>query len=461
MFLNVITLNIAVESRRSKESSEMFEVFVQEIGRLAGRIKVVSTVLSDDAQKEKKSQEAYLKILKPKLEDLSRLTDDSEKTVTASAKIIQELIEGSLQSLEKAGSHAAAISEKISEIVMAIQFHDIIRQKLEHVMAALDEILPKDKKETRETMAAAFPVLRVQKAQVLGVVSEIRAAHETIMGAFHTLDKEAQALAQCLSNAVVEKDKTSGTDLFSETINSMKKLTSLLVDAGNLGQQMEEAVATASDSIKKLNRHIHVVEEISLDLHRKALNAVIKSAALGKIGLVLEVLAQEVTKTSHALNEFTVTVTRIIQAVSDTNDTSKEKTSSFDQPHALLNSAIQDISKEYDLFRENSAAACIPAENFTQLLTWAKTHLSFMPEFAETLENQCAKIDEILSGMPELDMTSPEKLPEATIYTMESERLIHSDVMGGDPTMISTHVKDPPEDEKKEREDLGDNIDLF
>ena len=461
MFLNVITLNIAVESRRSKKSSEMFEVFVQEIGRLAGRIKVVSTVLSDDAQKEKKSQEDYLKILKRKLEDLSRLTDDSEKTVTDSAKIIRELIEGSLHSLEKAGSHAAAISGNISEIVMAIQFHDIIRQKLEHVMEALDEILPRDKKETRETMTAAFPVLRVQKAQILGVVSEIRAAHKTIMDAFHTLDREAQALAQCLSNAVVEKDKTSGTDLFSETIESMIKLTSLLVDAENLGHQMEEAVATASDSIKRLDRHIHVVEEISLDLHRKALNAVIKSAALGKIGHALEVLAQEVTKTSHDLNEFTVTVTRIIQAVSDTNDTSKEITSSLDQSHALLNTAIQDISKEYDLFRENSAAACIPAENFTHLLTWAKTHLSFMPEFAETLENQSAKIEEIMSGMSMFDIGSPEKLPDTSIYTMESERLIHSDVVGGDSKRVPPQVKDPPEDEKKEQEDLGDNIDLF
>jgi chemotaxis regulatin CheY-phosphate phosphatase CheZ len=461
MLLNIIALNIAVESSRSQKSNEMFEVFVQEISQLAGRIKSVSTVLSDDAQKEKKSQEAYLKILKQKLQDLSQLTNVSNKTVTASAKIIRELIENSMQSLEKAGSHSDAVSGKISEIVMAIQFHDIVRQKLEHVMAALEDIYRKDKKETRETMTTAFSVLQVQKAQILGVVSEIRKAHETIMDAFNTLDKEAQSLAQCLSNAVIEKDKASGADLFSETISSMKKLTSLLVDAKDLDQQMEDAVTTAARSIKELARHIQIVEEINLDLHRKSLNAVIKSASLGDMGLSLEVLAQEVTKTSRELDEFTMTVTRIIQAVSDGKDTSGQKISILDQSHALLNTAIQDISKDYTLFRENSAAARVPAENFTLLLTWADSHLSFMPEFADNLENQCSKLDKILSGMSTLDTGSPEKMPDASIYTMESERITHSSVVGEASEPAAPETETPPKDEKGDSESLGDNIDLF
>ncbi|MDA8136689.1 MAG: methyl-accepting chemotaxis protein [Desulfobacteraceae bacterium] len=461
MLLNVITLNIAVESRRSRESNQMFEVFVQEIGQLAHRIKTVSTVLNDDAEKEKQCQQAYLKTLKQKLESFLRLTEDSGKAVKESTKTIQDLIAASFHSLEKAISHSAAITAKISEIVMAIQFHDIVRQKLEHVVAALDEIHPADKKNTREASAASFSALKVQKAQVLGVVSEIRDAHDRIMDAFHTIDREAQALAQCLSATGIEKEAVSEADLFSGAIESMMKLTSLLTHAEDLDRQMEEAVATASDSIKKLNRHIRTVEEISLDLHRKALNAVIKSASLGEIGLALEVLAQEVTKTSHALNEFTATVTGIIQAVSETTDKSEQKTSGLGQSHALLNTAIQHISQDYERFRENSSAARGPAERFTHLLSWAKTHLSFMPEFAEILENQSRALDKILSGMPEADMGSPEIIPEASIYTMESERLIHSEVVGGDAKMIPPDVKDPPKDEKKEPDSLGDNVDLF
>ena len=461
MLLNVITLNIAVESRRSRESNAMFEVFVQEIGGLAHRIKTVSTVLNDDAEKEKQCQQAYLKALEQKLETFVRLTNDSEKAVKESTKTIQDLIEASFHSLEKASSHSAAITGKISEIVMAIQFHDIVRQKLEHVVTVLGEIPPMDKKNTREALADAFSTLRVQKAQVLGVVSEIRAAHERIMDAFHTIDREAQALARCLSTTGIEKKDFSEADLFSGAIESMMKLTSLLTHAEDLDRQMEEAVATASDSIKKLNRHIRIVEEISLDLHRKALNAVIKSASLGEIGLALEVLAQEVTKTSHALNEFTATVTGIIQAVSDTTDKTGQKTSGLGQSHALLNTAIQHISQDYELFRENSAAARVPAEKFTRLLSWAKTDLSFMPEFAETLENQTRELDKILSSMSDSDMGSPEKIPEASIYTMESERLIHSEVVGGDAKMIPPDAKDPPKDEKEESDSLGDNVDLF
>ena len=459
MLLNVITLNIAVESRRSRESNAMFEVFFQEIGGLAHRIKTVSIVLNDDAEEEKQCQQAYLKTLEQKLETFIRLTDDSEKAVNESTKTIQDLIAASFHSLEKASSHSAAITGKISEIVMAIQFHDIVRQKLEHVVTALDETHPTDK--TRETQAAAFSALKVQKAQILGVVSEIRSAHERIMEAFHTIDREAQGLAQCLSTTVIEKEDFSEADLFSGGIESIMKLTSLLTHAEDLDRQMEEAVAMASESNKKLNRHIRIIEEISLDLHRKALNAVIKSASLGEIGLALEVLAQEVTKTSHALNEFTATVTGIIQAVSETTDQTGQKTSGLGRSHALLNTAVQHISQDYEIFRENSAAARGPAEKFTHLLSWAKTHLSFMPEFAETLENQSRALDKILSSMSEADMGSPEKIPEASIYTMESERLIHSEVVGGDAKMIPPDVKDPPKDEKKEPDSLGDNVDLF
>ncbi len=463
MLLNVITLNIAVESRRSQKSSQLFEVFVEEIGQLAHRIKSVSIVLGDDTENEKKYQEANLKTLKQKLSALIRLTDDSEKAVHASAKTIDELIQNSFQSLEKANSHSAAISGKISEIVMAIQFHDIVRQKLEHVEVVLNEIRTRDKKNDPEAMAITFSTLKIQKAQILGVVSEIREAHENIMDAFHTIDREAQALALCLSNAMVEKDRSSGTDLFSETIHSMEKLGALLTDAEDLDRQMEDAVAAAAESIKKLTRHIRIVEEISLDLHRKALNAVIKSASLGDLGLSLEVLAQEVTKTSGSLDEFTVMVTKIIQAVSDTANQSGRKTSLLDQSHDLLNTAIQDISKDYEMFRENSAAARIPAETFTHLLAWAEAHLLFMTEFAQNLEAQCGTLDEILSGMPEFDTNSTEKLPDASIYTMESERLIHSGVVGQQPKPALPETEKPPEDEKdkKDEESLGDNIDLF
>lgn len=471
MLLNVITLNIAVESRRSSQSSQMFEVFVQEIGQLAQRIKSVSGQLQDDVEMEKKQQQSFEKRLKQQLSNLSRLTDETQKTARESAGAIQELIHSSFESLEKANTHSSAISSKISEIVMAIQFHDILRQKLEHVIAIL-RTDPKAK-------ALSISTLKVQKAQIEAVINEIQSAHDTILKSFQAIDLEANALAQCLVDAGTKKNQDSHTDLFKQTLDRMTRVVSLLSLADDLDRQIEAAVLTSSASMKKLDRHIQVAQEISLDLHRKALNAVIKSASLGKLGQSLEVLAQEVTHTSRSLDEFALTVTRIIQEVSVKADqTGGQKKSILNQSHDRLSTALQDISNEYQQFKENSEAALEPAQNFTLLLDWAESHLLFLSQLAQDLEAQCAVLDGILSSMPKDGTDSLgeiQPLPGDHLYTMESERLVHSGVMSQDQPAVSMNGsvnekllsgKDEKNKAEKPRakddpDDLGDNIDLF
>ncbi|MBU0996205.1 MAG: hypothetical protein KJ737_27215 [Proteobacteria bacterium] len=453
LLLNVISFNIAVESHRSQEAKAMFMVFVEEVRSLSQKISSTSQNLYNDSEQTRANQIHSRNGLVKHFESLSKLADDVESIVRKAVEKAEQIMNASLQSLEKAGKCSRDISAQVSDIVIAIQFHDIVRQQLEHVIMGLKDVetllrsgnsKPEESPGSDHAAGKAFLTLKLQKAQIGASVSEIDNAYRKILHAFEHIELTVSELVSSVSFAVPETNDTnsSSENPFSVVISSLEKLNQLIGEAYGLNRQVETIAKDVSASSSALLGYVDSVRNISLELQRKALNAIIKAAHLGEMGGALEVLAQEVTTTSNESDEFAEKVAEIISIIVDQANLLKKDSAENDGAMAReqtdwnmsLDQGIRDISASFQAFIENSSMATDMARHLEHTILEAKSSLFFMSDFKEKLDGhfrQCEDaLDAILQSYGANEKTLAGDMGDASRrYTMESERLLHQNVL--------------------------------
>ena len=502
MFLNVAGMNVAVESSRSVESREMFAVFVQEIKQLAIRIIEISQSIHEDSMSAQSNQIiAHSKILKG-LGRLRKLTDDADKVVQNAAMEIKQLMGLSLQALEQAGVHLQNISRQVDEIVVAIQFHDITRQQVEHIISALWDTVKLCREVTssadptgnkRKTLGRAHLILSFQVDQLKEVMSEIDAVYQKSMSAFGVIGNEIGRLAASASVLVLENEEK---DPFVMLKSGFRGLYKLLGQGNDLGDQMWETVGQASKATVKLSHHVDQVRGISgVELHIKALNAIVKTAHLGEKGRVLEVLAQDVMRLSDESKRLVAEVVDILESITTTAEEQggcswkdEEETQIVGSTsRELLQVGIREISLTYEQIRKDSSMALQRSGDLQVAISQTKSGLDFLPELIYKLAPYINELEKMISLLnpwicQENDEIESEVDQVSQRYTMERERGVHkkviingkeelSEVVSTELAGEATREKTTEEHsgsafqaslEKVEKEDdLGDNVELF
>ncbi|MCP4114313.1 MAG: hypothetical protein GY737_02715 [Desulfobacteraceae bacterium] len=477
--LNVIAFNIAIESNRSKKSAEMFAAFVEEVKQLSSQMGAISQALYDDTVSTRVQQIKSQEKLSNHLDHLSTLSGSAEKIVHGATSEISRLMDTSLSSLRNAGECSGDIANQVSQIVMAIQFHDIVRQQIEHVVMALKDAEklcvppPRDtgrKVSFTDGVNQAYPIVRLQNAQIKKAVLEIDEAYRKILTAFETIEFKESELVECMERSIIRiADENNAKSPFSVITASLENLSDLMSQANDLNSQVEIAFSEASEATEQLSNHIEDVQKLSLDLHRKALNAIIKSAHLGKMGRTLEVFAKEVARTSDSTNHFTEGVTDIISKIKGLrgglgNEPShmQEQASQVDTSKELtLDQSKRAISNAYHVFLKNSSTTSKLSQKLEASIADVKSELSFMPDFSARMTLLLNRSEALLEQLSRWKKEDHQKTATSVIeasqrYTMESERAVHASLIeepsAGEPPEII------PEDSAI---DMDSNIDLF
>jgi methyl-accepting chemotaxis protein len=140
--LNIVALHIAIESSRNSECEAMFSFFVQEIRQLADKVNTISVKIWEDAKKAKSEQISDLSVFEEKKDRLNTIAENAYHSVEDNIREIENLVQISLDSMKHAETHSKKLYSLVGEIVVAIQFHDITRQQIEHIIQSLGEIGP-------------------------------------------------------------------------------------------------------------------------------------------------------------------------------------------------------------------------------------------------------------------------------------------------------------------------------
>lgn len=489
LLLNVIKLNMAVESNRSVSAKTMFEVFVKEVGGLAEKIGRIANQLYKDAKSACMSQQGYRSDIAFHFDELSVLADDAQCAADTAVKEVARIMTQSLTDLEKARSVSRAIANQIREIVVAVQFHDIVRQQLEHVLLGFEDISTIMNDASQDQFEGRLHLsLKIQHAQIEAAISEVNGAHETISRAFDAIDIQVNDLMTCTADSVAGHDAESngGKNSFQTVLSCLSQLNRLTGDASTLNDRMEGIAEEASHKSAALLKYVDEVQHVSLELHRKALNAIIKAAHLGEMGRAFEVLAQEVTSTADASAAFADQVSMMVSAVADQADLLKQEDtqagtdSGVDREtlYRSLEAGMEDISNIFLVWQENGQAAFAMADKLAQSIALARDALSFISLFRKNLEESLAGCGSMLDRYT-TDVHIKDGIMEGvngtkTRYTMESERLLHEKIMNRaeGPPLPDESPPDTGVDKKDKKDgddaippghedDLGDNVDLF
>ncbi len=497
--LQMLGISTRIESARLGDKGLGFTTLADDVEKLAGKIvsnssqvldksKSLSTMISDahgqtrnmiDAQDACSSR--IITELRTSLDGLTGLADSSRELSVALA--------------ERSGAIAAGISE----VVASLQFHDIVRQQVEHVEEALGDMLGMiqqrggaaadgcarnaagrdgDAEEPEGLDVDADPEIRDLVGWIADVAklqeSQLANAEERFSSALENLRLHLGEVARSVASMSQDAEGLAASDSGGEgsvldriehgSLSVIAAMRQFAVQAEKIGRVMSDVAGTVSDMVG----FVEDIEEVGSEIELIALNAAVKAARTGDEGRALGVLAQAIQKLSVEARDMTGDVSRSLTEISEASTGLERNAADYLDTSRLEQMAVRQESLMHTLRQVNSTFL----RNLDALRTESGGLHDALRETAgrAVLDREiCAELASARVDMAEIsgearravpladDSRRPERLKELlSRYTMEVERLVHESAFGegGGP------VHDAAEGEVEMFGD-DDNIELF
>ena len=467
---------LAVECGRTQERREAFFEFVGELERLGNQIQSLGVQIGDEANSVRAELDRLIESISAGQAELNRLESRSTSAAETASEEVQRLLGLAWSALSEAEGLTSAIVRHAEDAGYYLQFGDIIRQKLEHVFAALQDATGAFSGKhdapgvpARSPESAIGRMLAVQSAQMDTVESEVRSAGERLEVTFAGLARETGHIAASMSQLNCRQDAShSGSDAFLDVEASLSELQKLESEAAALCEQAAAMSERARSVSSEFGHHLERVQALNQQMHLQALNAIVKTAHLGDEGGTLGVLSMhvhELARQSAAIAAATIVVLEQLNAHSR-----RSAPRSAGQEEVSL-----DLRSGLDRIRRVHQDLCAAAEASDQLaakqqerLEEARVRLRFLSVlgsgvagFSQELKSLNREFPAVASGV-----TGLAGLDSVTRrYTMASEVEVHQRLLtaetnsGASPTVLVAGTE--PEPASAGAADLGDNIELF
>ena len=457
--LGIFGINISIQSTRSEHANKMFGDYSMEIKGFSKDISDRAELLTeniDDVRGILSSIGSDLDSGAQKLENmLGKAVQDAEEATTE----IERLFRISQERLADIEAGSKEISLKVAEAVVAIQFNDITRQRIEHVVEALQEI------EKVEDSAEIHTLLRLQCTQISGVVKDIHEARTKLSRSFDGLKTDIDGLARGRSAA---QGKTRSSDPFSRLKALLQAVSRMLKDGERLGLRLSNALDNAVESSNQVAGHIKKVSSISGMLSLQAINAIIMSRQLGDAGISLGILAKEVQELSKDSEGQVRQVVRSLEGLADIVGTIKSRSTHENQEFdsaSDVDQVVGEIIQSYQVYRESSQRSYKKADALATRFDEAENELFFLSELENEFAAILREINRLATDIEPLAKQGAEGEQDhlrkhLDRYTMQSERDAHLkfEDRWDEGTEEATNIE--TFDEQDQDEDLGD-FELF
>jgi methyl-accepting chemotaxis protein len=476
MNLRVVGLNIGVESTRSVEGQEMFTVVSKEILQLSEKVVAIVNRIREDATEAMTEQMQAFNTISGGLQELNGLTVKASGVTSAAANETEKGIAAFLKAFETADSRFREISNRVGEIVMNIQFHDNMRQRVEHITDALDksartlggrssdrghtdlkeaEHAPGQGDSRKEAFGHACSVVALQKSQLADVITEINRVHRESTAGFEEIGREIGELDGIMSNVNADinepgiRNTETLSDPFSKLATALTGLNELLGRGDELGSRIDESVSRASDIGRRFSVHLSDVNAISFETKIKALNAIVKAGHMSEEGRTLDVLAQEMNRLSDQSNDFVAGVEDKLRRIGEFGDRIQNLGKDIqegDEQHpsevsGVITGGIEEISRMRDLMNTRVGEAMEKVEALRMVVRQTLSNLDFLTLLADEMSGHLETLDAVdgrLSPLAEKwktgESSGADMLSES--YTMQRERMIHATVFSRNDKLL-------------------------
>ncbi len=206
------------------------------------------------------------------------------------------------------------ISEQVGRIVVAMQFQDITRQKVQHIKAALSEMKSRGNAIVSPDAATRTPSDKVpHEVQFIRESSLLQASHlESVMEylehaqtemrtGFQSLREAVKALDdECLNLTHFDSVTTSEFGMVQVTLNLLGEMRELVESTVRMQEDIYQTISPLGGQASNLTS---VMRQLSINIKLIAVNAQVQAAHIGA-GTGLEVLAESTSQISDEIFSF-------------------------------------------------------------------------------------------------------------------------------------------------------------
>lgn len=471
--LRTLGISTKIEDSRLNIENTGFHV-------LAENVENLSTVIADKIYATKrKAAELSNTIVKVFSGNRDKnLNFGSTKNVLQNTRTsLEGLLTNYALCLEKAktvSTYSETLTQNINEIVVSIQFHDIIRQQLEHVEEAFNALETElklqdnqidDTSHHTEVLVTILEVGKIQSAQLKHSRDEFfRACQEIISNMANVNNVVSKLLSDIQkTHEIINNNNDSSLNIIESGIITMKDL---LLRSYASNNEFSISVGTVIKTVKDLTVFIYEVEEIGSEIEIIAMNAQVKAAHTGKEGVALGVIAESIQKLSSDSKEQTVTISSFLEQIVNIVSGLVSENSSISEEENNINSIVNEMAMSTNSINDLKRNI----ENMTiEIKTMAETlqkdiennisHIGIHNKMNMDVNQITVKLDGLLDNLVRSGINNNQRVSNKLNelqkkYTMQSERLIHEKMTNKSSTSIQKK-------QKIGEEILDDNIELF
>ncbi len=469
--LKTLSLSIKIENTRLTNDSSEFEIIAEEVKNLS----LNSRKKIEDIET---TSESAVGIIDNLLLSIDDLTNKKYKSM----KELLDIVHNNISKLQEQNKQAVAISEEISgrlqenynsinEIIMNLQFHDIVRQKIEHVIQSIKELTIdiNECKISEQTNPGEFALkvyafCQLQTEQLKFARKEVLDAIDKIKNMFNNVQQSIYVTI----NKIDEMSKTSSKNLnalIQQTGNNVGKISTSLyetIDSSNKSFSSAKLVVKVLDTI---SGYIIDLNTIGQDISLISFNGIIQAAHLGADGLVLSAIISEiqnfVSETQYNLNAISEhlggidTSTEKIKMSVDNEDDLGDSQGEVGKITNDLTTFFRSLGDNSDKLNNDLVALDTQSRDFSQKIEVSVNEITVGDEFGFGLSNAIDGLNKIVEKVQgiygEIDQSAVKEILEEhrNKYTMNKEREIHDVFAEGDAELL------PCESE------IGNNVELF
>ena len=470
--LNILTLNFLLvnlklnvaysDSNNVKTVSALIDSITDEINKLKIILPKISESMLMVKNVTRLSSGKLIEIRKKNILDIDRVTGQINDSII----MLKNKQAVAAQKLPELTKRTQNYFDSVNKIITNLQYHDIIRQKMEHVQATHKNIIKElaamdfttggngkiDLSESAQQFLQIRDIAGVQVAQLINTNKEYQKAFAVIMRKFWDISEDMSVISQLSNEFVGNNDLTDC--YFKDVEDHLKGTTSVLKRLIAANEDFGNEINTISQTIEEKNDKINEIQTVHTSLDGKieeVLKLLDKQNDERGINRIIEEIRALTDTISENLNDVTLFF-RQAQNISkklleinheedgnQINDNLKELSAKI---AGILDSISVHNEKIETVLIENSKLSLNLSSEIKSSVEQVKYYDFFekiMLEIVTQLNSIYAKLDNNTLNVLRNNKAENLKSLEDR-YTMETERIVHRQALNDENTELNDGI---------------------
>lgn len=449
------------------------EVELNNIDSLIGQIKLIYPNLNNGLLLLKKQiknmQMAQREIEKGMANSISAILNK----VYTSINMLTEQHEAAGQYLPKLKQRGENYSKSIGQIVTNLQYHDIIRQKMEHIQDTHKEIvLELNQLEKSNNMPELFArqaryiteipdIAEIQVAQLILTNKEYQSAIDLITRKMIEIDDDLTSISgMCLNISGLSND-AEGPQLEKVKAN-LNNAILLTRGFSKATESFNEQLDSLVTMIRKLGPDFETIKKLNIEL-KDIVNRRFNKSEIGILDKEFSILNQQFNVLADDIDQ---TTSQLVQLYNEANEISGSLIQNVDKDQLQLSENLQkDIEQiietlqfNLNMVQQTSIENAELSSSISYDIKASIQNVKYYDFFEKVIEEIVIELNNIFTKLKSNEGVGvKEKLSNLKaieeFYTMHSERMIHANIANNQNTNAEQIV-----DMQKQNED---EIELF